>query len=275
MVWGGQILFDAYDRKARLAPSMLAVTPLLTAAIFGIENAATLERLATLLVAVGGLWLLTDMSRGLGRAHQSKLFARWGGTPSIQLLRHSNPTIDPNTKARYHACLRAKAKVTLPTPEEESSNLRDADACYDSALQWLLQHTRDKKRFSLLAAENATYGFRRNGYGIRWLGLGVCALTAAWSIGLAYLHSSPSFVVAITQPGTVVQLALAVALSLVWLFYFREAMVRDAAFAYARELIRTCEVIAVSTSGRKPRSPATSSKSGAATLGQQRDSSAP
>ncbi|WP_009980182.1 hypothetical protein [Burkholderia pseudomallei] len=274
MVWGGQILFDAYDRKARLAPSMLAVTPLLTAAIFGFENTATLERVATLLVAVGGLWLLTDMSRGLGRAQQQKLFARWGGIPSIQLLRHSNLTIDPHTKARYHACLRAKAKVTLPTAEEEASNLRDADERYDSALQWLLQHTRDKKRFSLLAAENAAYGFRRNGYGIRWLGLAVCALTAACSVGLAYLHSSPSFMVAMAQPGTVVQFALAVALSLVWLFYFREGMVRDAAFAYARELIRSCEVIAVPTSSRKPRPTTTASKSGAATLDQERDSSA-
>jgi hypothetical protein len=274
MVWGGQILFDAYDRKARLAPSMLAVTPLLTSAIFGFENTAVLERVATLLIAVGGLWLLTDMSRALGRAKQQALFARWGGTPSIQLLRHSNRAIDPHTKARYHACLRAKAKVTLPTAEEETSNPSDADARYESALQWLLQHTYDKKRFALLAAENATYGFRRNGHGIRWLGLAVCVLTAALSIGLAYLHSSPSFLVAITQPGTVVQLALAVALALVWLFYFREGMVRDAAFAYARELIRSCEVIAGPTSSRKPRSTATSSKSGVATPGQERDSNA-
>lgn len=62
MVWGGQIIFDAYDRKAGLAPSMLAVTPLPTTVIFGVGNTATLERVATSLVAVGGLWLLTDMS---------------------------------------------------------------------------------------------------------------------------------------------------------------------------------------------------------------------
>ncbi|CPF96881.1 Uncharacterised protein [Burkholderia pseudomallei] len=271
MVWGGQIIFDAYDRKARLAPSMLAVVPLLTSAIFGFENAAMLERVATLLVAVGGLWLLTDMSRGLGRAQQQKLFARWGGMPSVQLLRHSNPTIDPHTKARYHACLRAKAKVTLPTAEEEASNPSDADARYDSALQWLLQNTRDKKRFALLAAENATYGFRRNGYGIRWLGLALCVLDAMWAGGVAYFHPSFSFRSAMAQPGTVVQVALATALSLVWLFYFREGMVRDAAFAYARELIRCCEVITVPGGGRKPKSTttATVSKSGTTTNGQE------
>lgn len=262
---GGQILFDAYDRKARLAPSMLAVTPLLTAAMFGIENATTLERLATLLVAVGGLWLLTDMSRGLGRAQQQKLFARWGGTPSVQLLRHSNPAIDPHTKARYHGCLRAKAKVTLPTVEEEASNPSDADARYDSALQWLLQNTRDKKRFALLAEENATYGFRRNGYGIRWLGLALCALAAVWAVGTAYFHPSLSFRLAIAQPNTIVQLALATVLSLVWVFYFRERMVRDAAFAYARELIRCCEVIAVPGDGRKANATATVAKSGTTT----------
>lgn len=267
MVWGGQIFFDAYDRKARLAPSMLAVTPLLTSAIFGFENTAVLERVATLLVAVGGLWLLTDMSRGLGRMKQQALFARWGGTPSVQLLRHSNPTIDPHTKARYHACLRAKAKVTLPTEGEETSNPGDADARYDSALQWLLQHTRDKKRFALLAAENVTYGFRRNGYGIRWLGLAVCVLTAGWSVGVSYFHSALPFRAALEQPGTVVQLLLTAMLSLVWIFYFREKMVRDAAFAYARELIRCCEVIAVPAHSRKPKSTGSASKSGAPTKG--------
>lgn len=268
-MWGGQILFDAYDRKARLAPSMLAVTPLLTSAIFGFENTAALERVATLLVAVGGLWLLADMSRGLGRAKQQALFKRWGGTPSIQLLRHSDSTIDPHTKARYHACLRAKSKVALPTAQEEATNPLDADARFDSALQWLLQHTRDKKRFALLAAENATYGFRRNGYGIRWLGLGVCALAAMWSVGVAYFRSGLPFRLAMTLPGTVVQLALATGLSLVWLFYFQEGRVRDAAFAYARELIRCCEIIAVPVGGRKPKSSGSVSKADATTSGQE------
>lgn len=110
MVFGGQILYDSYDRKARLAPALLAVVPLLAAALFSFENATLIGRLASLLVAVGGLWLLVDMSRGLGRAKQQQLFAKWGGTPSIQLLRHTDRTI-AHTKARYHACLKTKAKV--------------------------------------------------------------------------------------------------------------------------------------------------------------------
>lgn len=145
MVFGGQILYDSYDRKARLAPALLAVVPLLAAALFSFENATLIGRLASLLVAVGGLWLLVDMSRGLGRAKQQQLFAKWGGTPSIQLLRHTDRTIAPHTKARYHACLKTKAKVQ-PTQEEEAADPQSADAIYDSALQWLLQNTRDKKR---------------------------------------------------------------------------------------------------------------------------------
>lgn len=146
MVFGGQILYDSYDRKARLAPALLAVVPLLAAALFSFENATLIGRLASLLVAVGGLWLLVDMSRGLGRAKQQQLFAKWGGTPSIQLLRHTDRTIAPHTKARYHACLKTKAKVQPPTQEEEAADPQSADAIYDSALQWLLQNTRDKKR---------------------------------------------------------------------------------------------------------------------------------
>jgi hypothetical protein len=264
MFFGGQILFDTYDRKARLAPAMLAVTPFLSAAILSFDNVAIMGRLATLLIAVGGLWLLTDMSRGLGRANQQKLFTRWGGMPSIQLLRHSDSSIDAHTKARYHACFRAKAKVVLPSPEEEASNPAGADARYDSALQWLLQHTRDKKRFSLLAAENATYGFRRNGYGIRWIGLSACALVAIWSIRAVYVRPNVAFLSSIAEPATLVELVLCFALSLVWLFYFREERVRDAAFAYARELLRCCEVIAMPGGGRKPKTGAQIARAGAA-----------
>ena len=253
MVFGGQILYDSYDRKARLEPALLAVTPLLSAALFSFENAAIIGRLASLLVAVGMLWLLVDMSRGIGRSKQQQLFAKWGGTPSIQLLRHADRTIDPHTKARYHTCLRAKAKVQLPTPAEEAVDPSAADALYDSALQWLLQNTRDKKRFGLLAAELATYGFRRNAYGMRWIGLAVCVLAALWAVRKAYLVPNETLLTLVAEPATATQLVLCVALALVWLFYFGEGMARDAAFTYARELLRCCDILAVSRSSRKPK----------------------
>lgn len=253
---GGQILYDSYDRKARLAPALLAVMPFLSAAIFSFENVALVGRLASLLIAVGGLWLLIDLSRALGRSKQQQLFAKWGGTPSIQLLRHSDSSIDPHTKARYHKCLQAKAKVRVPTPVEEAANPSGTDALYDSALQWLLQNTRDKKRFPLLATENATYGFRRNGHGIRWIGLAVCILAALWATRKAYLPPNESLLLLVVEPSTAVQLALCVALALVWLFYFNEKMVRDAAFIYAHELVRCCEVIVAPSTSRKSKAAA-------------------
>lgn len=256
MIFGGQILYDSYDRKARLAPALLAVAPLLAAALFTFDNAALIGRLASLLVAVGMLWLLVDMSRGLGRAKQQWLFEEWGGPPSVQLLRHTDPSIDPHTKARYHACLQTKAKVALPTPEEEATNPSGADALYDSALQWLLQNTRDKKRFPLLAAENAAYGFRRNGYGMRWVGFAICVLAVLWTMRKAYMLPPESFITVAAEPQNAVQLILSVALALVWVFYFKETMVRDAAFTYARELIRCCEVIGAPGSRRTPKVPA-------------------
>ncbi len=256
MVLGGQILYDSYDRKARLAPALLAVVPLLAAALFSFDNAALVWRLASLLVAVGTLWLLVDMSRGLGRAKQQQLFAKWGGTPSIQLLRHADRTIASPTKARYHACLRTKAKVQLPTQQEEAADPQSADAIYDSALQWLLQNTRDKKRFALLAAENATYGFRRNGYGMRWIGLVICVLASLWVVHKAFLVPNVSLLSLVLEPTAAAQLSLCMALALVWLFYFRERMVRDAAFTYAHELIRSCELIGTATGTRKAKTSA-------------------
>lgn len=137
MVFGGQILYDSYDRKARLAPALLAVVPLLAAALFSFENATLIGRLASLLVAVGGLWLLVDMSRGLGRAKQQQLFAKWGGTPSIQLLRHTDRTIAPTQR---HATTLASRRKQRSSPRRRKrrqtrkvrmpSMIRRFNGCY-------------------------------------------------------------------------------------------------------------------------------------------------
>jgi hypothetical protein len=58
----------------------------------------------------------------------------------------------------------------VPSQEIEATAAEAADSYYESAIKWLLEKTRDKKKYSMIFKENMGYGFRRNYLGIRWHG---------------------------------------------------------------------------------------------------------
>ncbi|WP_281718790.1 hypothetical protein [Pandoraea apista] len=244
MVLGGQIFFDAYDRKARLAPALLAIAPLFGALALRADEWAFLGTLASIAVGLGGLWLLTDMARTMGKSKEAKLFRIWGGKPSVQLMRHADGEVDGFSKLRYHQFLAIKSGIAMPTAIEEAADPKQADARYESALRWLLESTRDKAKFSLLASENITYGFRRNGYGIRHVGLFICAATLIWGIAGAPSMELTAVLMHASQPKVAIHIGICVVMAFVWLAFFRAATVRDAAFTYANELLRSCEQLA-------------------------------
>lgn len=94
---------------------------------------------------------------------------------------------------------------------------------------------------------------------MRWIGLVICVLASLWVIRKAFLAPNVSLLSLVVEPAAAAQLSLCMALALVWLFYFGEKMVRDAAFTYARELIRSCEVIGTATARKAKSSVATKS----------------
>lgn len=235
--------FDEYDRKARLAPALLAISPILMGFALRLGDWAFLGVVSSLAISLGGLWLLSDIARRMGKATQERLFKEWGGSPSVQLLRHGNEQLDEESKRRYHRILGAKADINMPTAEDERREPKGADAKYKSAQQWLIQNTRDKSKFQLLFNENVTYGFRRNGYGLRRIGLALCVISAVWAMGSAPLDSLSAILHFISIPKVSIQLYASGFMALVWLLFFTKQTVRAAAFAYAEELLRSCELI--------------------------------
>jgi hypothetical protein len=102
-----------------------------------------------------------------------RLYEEWGGKPTTQLLRHRDKTIEAVTKRRYHSYLGAKINVPLPDKNQEAEDPEGADEVYQSAVRWLLNHTRpdDGKKFDMILRENVSYGFRRNALGMKPIGL--------------------------------------------------------------------------------------------------------
>lgn len=236
---------DEYDLKARVFPAFLALVPV-AAVAFGCYDVELKVHTAFtgLLAYLGVFYLLANMSREFGKRHQDRLFAKWGGSPSTQLLRHSNTAVDTITKTRYHQYLEKALGVQFPNAADEVGSPAAADQVYEGAVRWLLTKTRDKNKFSMLFSENIAYGFRRNGYGIRWVAILVSVISVVWCAFVSHVVTfngvDASKILDMTT-GQTVAIAVGVAAVPVWLCFFTERTIRTASFSYADSLLRCCD----------------------------------
>ena len=241
--------FDAYSLRARVVPALLALAPAV-AALALLISWKTLELSNTVATAavVVLLFAIADATRERGRAIEKLLFPGRKGMPSVVLFRRNDPTIDAGTKDRFRAVLAKKLGVAAPTAEEEAANQDAADAFFEQCGGWLRDHTRDTKKFRLLFAENVTYGFRRNLLGVKGIALTLNVAVVAICVGLLWRLS---WVVDSGDGKQIcVVLIVAAAHALYMLLAVRKAAVLDAAHAYGRELILSCEAFATAPAKR-------------------------
>jgi hypothetical protein len=243
---------DPYDRQARLYPALLCLLPLLAlVAVLYAPNVSALTGAATIAVSCGGLFLMTNICREMGKRLEERLFLEWGGKPTTQLLRHRDAIIDSVTKRRYHAFLGAKIGAAFPDVEQEKSDPGKADEAYQSGARWLLDHTRpeDGKKFDLLFRDNVTYGFRRNALGVKPLGIVVAAGCLIWVLAKENVLFGPAGKIvdwpAVGQlpAPAVASLAVSGVMLLVWIFFFTKTSLRTCAFSFAQTLLRTCDTL--------------------------------
>ena len=241
---------DPYERSARLYPALLALLPLLTLVmlLYG-PKATALTGAMTVAVSCGGLYLTTNLCRELGKRLEEKLYLKWGGKPTTQLLRHRDMTIEAVTKQRYHAFLAGKINVAFPDKGQEASNPAAADEVYQSGVRWLLNHTRpeDNKKFDLLFKENVAYGFRRNALGVKSIGLIVSIASLFWVLATEGVLFSPGHrLIDLTalsrmpEPATA-SLFVSAGMVVAWMLFFTKSSARTAAFTYAETLLRACD----------------------------------
>ncbi len=188
------LITDSYERKARLYPALLLVIPVVVTVV-GMVSAklSSLESIGAAIVGCGGAFLLAQLARDAGKKGERALFAKWGGLPSVAIFRHSDPRLDSITKARYHKKLSALVSgVKAPSSEEERADPAAADQVYTAWSTYLRVNTRDTKKYFLLFQENVNYGYRRNVWGLRPIGIIAttlcCTIATAWSYHL-YRHA--------------------------------------------------------------------------------------
>ena len=240
-------LFDPYDRKARLAPALLCGLPLFVSVVLLIpEVGAIWAAVGGLVLYCGGATFLVQVGRDRGKVLEPKLYASWGGKPSVAMLRHADTRIRASTKNRYRAFLqRVVPELALASAEDERANPEEAEDGYESANSWLLARTRDRERFGLLFRENINYGFRRNVWALRPWAFGLEAV-AIVMVGVVTLESwTGELPTTIRAVGVEVwaSLALTVVHGFFFVFKIREGWVRITAEAYAQQLLAACDVL--------------------------------
>lgn len=236
-----QQLFNPYEIKGRMFPAILTLLPLGVSVILWYPNLLDSFNTAfTMLGIIIMLVLLSKISRNKGIKKQQLMLQAWGGFPTTIMLRHRDNTIDPVTKERYHAFLKKKVpNVEIPTPEEENEKPEFYDIHYDSAVKWLREYTRDKTIYSILHADNANYGFARNTFGMKGVGITLCLLSLALNIlGIYEKYGTDIWTIPFKFW---VSVSFSIILISIWTFFINKHWVMNFANAYARSLLAACE----------------------------------
>lgn len=238
-------LFDTYGRNARLYPALILMVPMfaLPGALAGTERLS--GGIATGAVAVAALYALTHGVRALGKRAERRLVKKWGGFPTTRHLLWQDSTLDATTKRRYHGYLRSSG-LAMPSAEEERADAIGAREQIASAITWLRNNRRGEAH-RIVHGENAAYGFRRNLYGAKSIGiviaLAVAAISAWPAAHLIASSFSGSFVETLSAIPADARVGLIVSLAslLAWVVVVTPNWVRDAAEQYAKALLESCD----------------------------------
>jgi hypothetical protein len=235
-------MLDQYTTRARVVPALLVALPVGVATLAWFPSGvAGWSALWALVVWSGGTVLVGQLGRDAGKRKQACLFEMWGGPPTTRRLRHSG---DGNrvTRERLHKKLATLMHRKVPTAGEEAADPRAADEAYEACIEFLKGRTRDRKKFNLVFEENCSYGFRRNLWGLKPIGvaLSVAALaaTAVLPIAREGTVSTASMQPALVPGGIILVILLG------WLFVVTPRWVKVPANAYAERLLEAADRLA-------------------------------
>lgn len=234
---------DRYTRTARISPFFILAIPLGLAVFVWFPDKFQEWKSAlgsTAIWAIASL-VISQIVRDAGSRKQEYLFKKWGGVPTTRLLRHrdaSNSILLSRHHRKLEKLLSEESEpFSLPQQEEELSNPIDADKKYETCVSYLKSKTRDAEKFKLLHTENRSYGFRRNLWGLKKIGIALCIVSSLF-ISYKIWDTYKTSQIAIED---VALLIVSVVILFMWFFIFNENWVKEAANRYAQTLINSCE----------------------------------
>ncbi|MCF8419419.1 MAG: hypothetical protein K9G63_11080 [Melioribacteraceae bacterium] len=234
-----QNYFDEYERRARIYPALILLLPLILEIYIIFPQILRLEGIAggvVLYVALASFF--ASIVRKKGKDKQKQLWDELGAKPTTILLRRNDKTISKETKLRYYKKIQELIPdLTLPNEEEEKLNPKQADEKYNSAIDYLLEYTRDTKNYSLVFKENILYGFARNLWGIKIESIILIIVTLIVSIIILLLPQNE-----INDSLSIIIISMfEILLLFFWIFYVNKQLVIMSGNNYGIALLRILE----------------------------------
>lgn len=177
------ILFDAYELRARLAPTVIVLSPWIMVGL-GYTQSISVTLLTTssaLVVFLSILYAFTFAVRSLGRRAEVWLWKSWGGPPSTTIMSDSDITFTDETKAR----IRTSLKDTLAVTNASDTSWCNSESQVQQAFRLVRRFIHLHDPNGLWEKHNAEYGFLRNLLGSLWLLL-LSALVGAVICGVLW-----------------------------------------------------------------------------------------
>lgn len=231
----------ALSWQANWRPALMVLVPLIATAAVWLPDIFSLFGIVPFVVLVIGLaFLLGHFAEERGRLLEAKVLRASGDWHGVLLLRHRDGTIEPETKARYHAFLSSRGFV-IPTPQVEAAGHLQADRAYLEAIGWLQRRIEDPLVFPDVVAHREAYRYRLHLYALKSIGFGVAAACVAINAALMYRY----FFVEGLEFWAAFGLALACFLvASGWRSAVRRRIVEHASQALALTVLAQCDVLA-------------------------------
>lgn len=218
-------LFDPYEIRARLAPTLVVFSPLILVVVAALMQAGT-PGFATSSVAVvvlaALLYTCSFVVRKLGQRIEGPLWESWGGARSAVLLTDSDPAFTAATKRQVLDELARVLGIDLGATVGPSDLTRAQEA-----FGRVRQYIRQKGPDGVWSSQNAEYGFLRNLLG-SWAVLMTNGIVASVIGGVVWYRKGFGALSIAALAG-----ALLAVVALVCCCWGLPPLVRDAADRYA------------------------------------------
>ena len=171
---------NLYWPQARLYPALIAIAPLIALVLTMMPWNKLHPSQFAATVGIGVLvFALSEFSRRRGKRLE-KDAVDIGPRHTSSMLWHKDTRLHPDRKDPILAFAAGKINQKRPTPGEESADAARADAFYERCAAFLREAMRAPK-FQLLFNENVSYGYQRNLFALKPIGLvanGIAILVA-------------------------------------------------------------------------------------------------
>ena len=229
-----EIKFDTYSYRARVFPVYVTLAPVVLLLTVLVPEGLKLPLGGAAALVFGPIsFLLSQVGADFGKRLEKGLWSKWGGPPTTRFLRHGNDEFNEVTRGRVHDKLRGLG-LYIPTREDQNQDQRAADKHYESCTEELIRRTRDTQKFPLVFKSLTEYGFRRNLFGLKALGVFLAVAGVAGSVWSTYsMWTATDKLPAVSMVAGLITAGLLSA----WLAWVTEHTVKLAADRYARFIL--------------------------------------